>query len=107
MYRKARDRASYAFAVGAVAVALDVQDGHVVDVRLALGAVAPRPWRAYATEEALRGGPASPDAFRAAVRAELAAADALPDNAFKVRLATNLSVATLTTLSEHQAEEAK
>jgi xanthine dehydrogenase YagS FAD-binding subunit len=107
MYRKARDRASYAFAVGAVAVALEVQDGQVADVHLALGAVAPRPWRAYAAEEALRGGPASPDAFRAAVGAELAAADALPDNAFKVRLTTNLSVATLTTLCEHQAEEAQ
>jgi xanthine dehydrogenase YagS FAD-binding subunit len=55
----------------------------------------------------LRGGPASADAFRAAVGAELDAADALPDNAFKVRLATNLSVATLTTLSEHHAEEAQ
>jgi xanthine dehydrogenase YagS FAD-binding subunit len=79
----------------------------VGDVRLALGAVAPRPWRAYVAEEALRGGPASADAFRAAVGAELDAADALPDNAFKVRLATNLSVATLTTLSEHPAEEAQ
>jgi xanthine dehydrogenase YagS FAD-binding subunit len=107
IYRKARDRASYAFAVGAVAVALDIQDGRVGDVRLALGAVAPRPWRAYVAEEALRGGPASADAFRAAVGAELDAADALPDNAFKVRLATNLSVATLTALSERHAEEAQ
>src|SRR6185436_2241086 len=45
-YRKARDRASYAFATGSVAAALRVEDGLVADVRLAFGAVAPKPWRA-------------------------------------------------------------
>ena len=45
-YRKVRDRASYAFGVASVAAALDVADGVVQDARLALGAVAPVPWRA-------------------------------------------------------------
>ena len=45
-YRKVRDRASYAFGVASVAAALDVAGGVVQDVRLALGAVAPVPWRA-------------------------------------------------------------
>jgi xanthine dehydrogenase YagS FAD-binding subunit len=58
-YRKVRDRASYAFALVSVAAALDVADGVVRDVRLALGAVAPVPWRARAAESALRGQPAT------------------------------------------------
>jgi xanthine dehydrogenase YagS FAD-binding subunit len=104
-YRKARDRASYAFAVGAVAVALDLRNGIVRDVRIALGAVAPRPWRAYRAEEALRGGPGTREAFRAAVRAELEGAQPLPDNAFKVTLAANLTVASLATVAGLAPEE--
>ncbi|MCZ4514117.1 xanthine dehydrogenase family protein subunit M, partial [Streptomyces sp. ActVer] len=57
-YRKVRERASYAFAIGSIAAALDVQDGVVRDVRLAFGAVASRPWRARAAERVLAGGPA-------------------------------------------------
>ncbi|MGW2090114.1 FAD binding domain-containing protein, partial [Streptomyces sp. NPDC001880] len=49
-YRKVRERASYAFAIGSIAAALDVRDGLVHEVRLALGAVASRPWRARAAE---------------------------------------------------------
>lgn len=45
-YRKVRERASYAFAIGSVAAALDIRDGVVREARLALGAVASRPWRA-------------------------------------------------------------
>ncbi|MEU4075366.1 FAD binding domain-containing protein, partial [Streptomyces parvus] len=47
-YRKVRERASYAFAIGSVAAALTVEDGRVREARLALGAVASRPWRARA-----------------------------------------------------------
>jgi xanthine dehydrogenase YagS FAD-binding subunit len=57
--------------------------------------VAPRPWRAWRAEAALRGGPATEEAFRHAADAELAAADPLPGNAFKVPLARNLLVRTL------------
>ena len=98
-YRKARDRASYAFAVASVAAALDVADGTVRDVRIAWGAVAHRPWRAYAAEEALRGGPATAEAFAAAAEAELAAARPLRDNGFKVPLVRNLTVAVLADLA--------
>src|SRR5581483_11314778 len=52
-YRKVRDRASYAFAIASVAAAVDVADGVVTDVKISLGAVAPRPWRARAAEAAL------------------------------------------------------
>src|ERR1700730_4442203 len=71
-YRKVRDRASFAFALVSVAAALDVADGVVRDARIALGGVAPKPWRAWKAETALRGAPASEETFRQAAEAELA-----------------------------------
>jgi xanthine dehydrogenase YagS FAD-binding subunit len=102
-YRKVRERASYAFAIGSIAAALDVHDGVVREVRLAFGAVASRPWRARAAERALTGGPASAEAFAAAADAELAAARTLPHNGYKVPLMRNLVVAMLTELTEEAA----
>jgi xanthine dehydrogenase YagS FAD-binding subunit len=102
-YRKVRERASYAFAIGSIAAALEVRDGVVGEVRIALGAVASRPWRALAAERALTGGPATPEAFAAAADAELAAAQPLPHNGYKVTLARNLIVAMLTELAQESA----
>ncbi|MFC9220398.1 FAD binding domain-containing protein [Streptomyces hygroscopicus] len=102
-YRKVRERASYAFAIGSIAGALDVRDGVVHDVRLAFGAVASRPWRAREAERSLTGGPVSADAFAAAADAELAAAKVLPHNGYKVPLMRNLVVAVLTELAEEAA----
>jgi xanthine dehydrogenase YagS FAD-binding subunit len=100
-YRKARDRASYAFATGSVAAVLDVaDDGVVADVRIALGAVAPVPWRARRAEQALIGQPAVARSFQAAADAELEAADALPQNGYKIPLLRNLITSTLTELTE-------
>ena len=101
-YRKVRERASYAFALVSVAAALAVQDGVVRDVRLALGEVAQKPWRATKAEEALRGEPANEANFRAAADIELEVADPLRDNAFKVPLARNVITRTLLELSEEQ-----
>jgi xanthine dehydrogenase YagS FAD-binding subunit len=101
-YRKVRDRASYAFALVSVAAAIDVNDGVVRDVRIALGGVAPKPWRARHAEAALRGAPATEASFRAAAEAELAQARPLPDNAFKVPLAGNVIVRTLLDLASGQ-----
>ena len=98
-YRKVRDRASYAFALVSVAAALDVRDGTVRDVRLALGGVAHKPWRATTAEHRLRGGPATEEAFRAAAGAELEAAAPLPGNGFKIPLAHNTITATLRDLA--------
>nr|WP_304523582.1 hypothetical protein [Aeromicrobium wangtongii] len=98
-YRKARDRRSYAFALASVAAAVDVADGRVRDVRLALGGVSHRPWRAYAAEELLRGAPATADSFRAAVEAELAAATPTDENRFKIDLVTRLVTGTLLELT--------
>jgi xanthine dehydrogenase YagS FAD-binding subunit len=102
-YRKVRDRASYAFALVSVAAAVEVADGRVADVRLALGAVAPKPWRAWRAEAALRGGPATEDAFRAAADAELEAAEPLPDNGFKVALVRNVVIRVLADLVDRAA----
>jgi len=101
-YRKVRDRASYAFALVSAAVALDVADGGIRDVRIALGGVAHKPWRARRAEAALRGGPVSEERFRAAAEAELAGARPLPGNAFKVPLARNVIVRMLLDLAEEQ-----
>jgi xanthine dehydrogenase YagS FAD-binding subunit len=99
-YRKVRDRASYAFALISVAAALDVQSGTVKEVRLALGGVAHKPWRALRAEAALRGKSATAENFRAAAEAEFAEAKPLRDNAFKVELAARTISAVLQELVE-------
>jgi xanthine dehydrogenase YagS FAD-binding subunit len=91
-YRKVRDRASYAFALVSVAAGLEMEGGTIKDVRLALGGVAHKPWRA---EAALRGGPATETAFRQAAKAELAEAQPLRDNYFKIELAKRVIADTL------------
>ncbi|EZP53231.1 FAD binding domain-containing protein [Sphingomonas sp. RIT328] len=98
-YRKVRDRASYAFALVSVGAALRVEDGRIADVRLALGGVAHRPWRATQAEAALRGLPATRASFEAAAAAELAAAVPLRDNGFKIELARRTITAVLAELS--------
>ena len=75
-------------------------------MRLAFGAVAPRPWRARIAEDAIRGGPVTRDAFAAALADEFAAAEPLPGNAFKVPLAQNLGVAVLSELAGIAADAA-
>jgi xanthine dehydrogenase YagS FAD-binding subunit len=102
-YRKVRDRASYAFALVSVAAALDVQDGIVRDVRLALGGVAHKPWRAFTAEHLLKGRPASEVLFTAAAAAELADARPLRDNAFKADLARRAIVAVLGSLVDNRS----
>jgi xanthine dehydrogenase YagS FAD-binding subunit len=97
-YRKVRDRASYAFALVSVAAALEVEDGHISAVRLALGGVAAKPWRAYEAERLLQGSPATEDTFLKAAAAELAPASGRSQNAFKIELAQRTIVATLTQL---------
>jgi xanthine dehydrogenase YagS FAD-binding subunit len=98
-YRKVRDRASFAFALVSVAAALQVRDGEVADVRLALGGVATTPWRAREAERLLLGAPAAEETFRRAAAAELAPAVARPQNAFKIELVQRTVVATLRQLA--------
>lgn len=97
-YRKVRDRSSYAFALVSVAAALNVQDGRVAEVRLALGGVAAKPWRAREAERILLGAPATEESFERAAAAELSAAVGRPGNEFKIELARRAIVATLRAL---------
>ncbi|MEV5692783.1 FAD binding domain-containing protein [Micromonospora globbae] len=102
-YLKVRDRASFAFAVGAVAAVLDLDAGVVRDVRLAYGAVAHRPWRALRAEAELRGRPFTPELAGRAADVELEAAVPLAHNAFKVPLVRAITVRALTELAEAAA----
>ncbi|MBT2469999.1 xanthine dehydrogenase family protein subunit M [Streptomyces sp. ISL-66] len=98
-YRKARDRASYAFALASVAAVLDIAEGRVRHVALAFGGLAHRPWRATTAEERLLGAAPTERAVREAVEAELDRAEPLRDNAFKVPLARNLACDVLNSLA--------
>jgi len=101
-YRKVRERASYAFALVSVAAAIDVVDDMVRDVRIAFGGVAHVPWRARKAEAVLRGARATEEAFRRAADAELADAQPLRENAFKVSLARNTLVRVLLDLIQEE-----
>ena len=99
-YRKVRDRQSYAFAIASVAATLDVEDGIVRGVSIALGGVAHKPWRARTAEHTLLGAGADEASFRRAIALELDAAEPLRDNAFKIPLVTNLVARTLVELTD-------
>ena len=103
-YRKVRDRSSYAFALVSVAAALETDGDTVKDVRVALGGVAHKPWRAWKVEEALRGKPATAESFRAAADAELAEARPLLHNGFKIELARRTIVAVLESLTNQRPD---
>ena len=103
VYLKFRDRESYEFALVSVAAAVRVQDGAVADVRLALGGVGTKPWRARRAERSLLGRPAEQASFAEAAAEELAAAAPRPLNAFKVELAQRAIVRALTTLTNGDA----
>jgi xanthine dehydrogenase YagS FAD-binding subunit len=94
-YRKVRERASFSFALVSVAAALDVSGGVVRDVRIAFGGLAHKPWRAFAAEDALRGEAADEAMFARAADAELAQAQPLRDNGYKIPLAKATLVSTL------------
>jgi xanthine dehydrogenase YagS FAD-binding subunit len=98
-YVKVRERASFSFAVVAVAAALELDGDRVGDVRVALGGIAHKPWRATSLERALRGAPASEVSFASAADLELAPAEPMRDNVYKVTLARNLIVTTLVDLA--------
>jgi xanthine dehydrogenase YagS FAD-binding subunit len=84
---KEKARKTWAFALASAAVSLDVDDGVVRDARIALGGVAPMPWRAAAAESVLRGAPADASRDERACDAALDTACALSDNGYKIDLA--------------------
>ena len=94
-YVKARDRASYAFALVSCAAFTDAAG----NVRLALGGVAHKPWRCEKAEAVLMGKPMNAENFRAAAEAELADAKGYEHNAFKIELAKRTIVRALTEIA--------
>lgn len=85
-YLKVRDRASYAFALVAVAAALELDGGTIRQARVVLGGVAHKPWRSREAEAALAGKPLSEESFRRAAEAALQDAKPLAHNTYKVEL---------------------
>ena len=55
LYRKVRDRASYAFALVSVAAIVATERGTITAARVAFGGVAHKPWRSVEAEAALVG----------------------------------------------------
>src|SRR6266403_1652424 len=94
-----RDRASYAFALVSVAAALDLDSSkNIKAVRIAMGGVAHKPWRAQTAEKRLTGQTANEKTFRAAAEAELAPAKGYKYNSFKIELAKRAIVRALITV---------
>jgi xanthine dehydrogenase YagS FAD-binding subunit len=102
-YLKIRERTSYAFALVSVAAALTVEDGTIVEARLALGGVAHKPWRDEQAEALLQGRAATSENYRAVAEALLRDARGFGGNDFKIELAKR---AIVRALAEAVGEEA-
>jgi xanthine dehydrogenase YagS FAD-binding subunit len=95
LYRKVRDRASYAFALVSVAAIVATERGTITAARVAFGGVAHKPWRSVEAEAALAGRPATMATFRAAAEAAMAHAVGRGQNNFKIELAKRTLCRTL------------
>ena len=96
-YLKVRDRNSYAFALVSVAAALDIDgDGTIRAARVALGGVAPKPWRRTTAEDLLAGQKPGEAVFRAAAEELVRGAQTYRDNRFKLELARRSILRALT-----------
>ena len=105
LYRKVRDRASYAFALVSVAAALEVENGAIKNVRIALGGVAHKPWRAIAAENFLLNADATEENYRNAAEIELKNAQGFGHNDFKIELAKRTIVGALNELAEKGGQQ--
>ncbi|SFB90595.1 FAD binding domain-containing protein [Spirosoma endophyticum] len=99
-YLKVRDRASYAFALVSVGVALDMKGNTIRDVRLAMGGVAHKPWRLTKAEDFLRGKPATEANFKQAAALAMQGAKGYGENDFKLTLAPNSIIDALKTATK-------
>jgi xanthine dehydrogenase YagS FAD-binding subunit len=96
-YLKVRDRSSYAFALVSAAVGLNIKNNAIVDVTLAMGGVAHKPWRLKAAEIFLKGKTPAEAVFRQAAVIAMEGAKAYEYNQFKLKLAPNTLVQALKT----------
>jgi xanthine dehydrogenase YagS FAD-binding subunit len=86
VYLKLRDRTSYSFALVSVAAILEISNGTIRQARLAMGGVAPKPWRLQEVEQFLSNKPATGEIFQQAAELALATAKPLKDNEFKIEM---------------------
>lgn len=103
-YLKVRDRASYAFALVAVAAALETKGNNIRQARVVLGSVAHKPWRAGEAENALVGKPATEETFKLAAEAAFRDAKPLAHNGYKVELGKRAVVLALQRAMNGSAE---
>ncbi|VVT06008.1 putative oxidoreductase with FAD-binding domain [Sphingomonas sp. EC-HK361] len=99
LYRKVRDRASYAFALVSVAGVVRVAEGKIASATLAFGGLGPMPWRDEGVEAVLVGEAPGDDAFNAAADALLADARGFGANDFKIPLMRRTLIASLRQLT--------
>jgi xanthine dehydrogenase YagS FAD-binding subunit len=99
MYRKVRDRASYAFALVSVAAIVDSANGYIRSARLAFGGLAQKPWRVPQAEDRLAGAPANHESFETAATIVLEGARGYSGNDFKIPLARRTMVAVLSAMT--------
>ncbi len=85
-YLKIRDRASYAFALVSVAVALEIAGNTIKNAKLAMGGVAHKPWRLTAAEKYLTGKPAVQESFAVAADMAMEGAAGFGHNNFKIKM---------------------
>ncbi len=99
-YLKVRDRASYAFALVSVGVAIDMKRDTIQDIRLAMGGVAHKPWRLTEAEQFLRGKSATEANFKQAATLAMNGAKGYGENDFKLTLAPNSIIDALKTATK-------
>ena len=85
-YLKIRDRASYAFALVSVAVAMEVKGEVIKSVKLAMGGVAHKPWRLIEVENYLTGKNVAENIFKEAADLAMKDAKTYEHNRFKIKL---------------------
>lgn len=99
-YVKARDRASFAFALASAAAGLELEGNLIRKARIALGGVSTKPWRCLEVEQALIGKPATTESFAAAAATAMRDAKTTPHNQFKVELARRVIARALSLAAE-------
>jgi xanthine dehydrogenase YagS FAD-binding subunit len=99
IYRKVRDRASFAFALVSVAAVLDSANGRVKAARVALGGVGTKPWRATEAEQTMSGAQIDRRAFDAAGDLCVKGAHGHGGNDFKIPLARRVVSRTFSELA--------
>ena len=106
IFLKAKERQAMDFALASVALSVDVVDDVVASARVALGGVAPVPYKAADAEQALAGKPVSDIDAGAIGQAAVRDATPLSDNGYKVHLASGLVARAVRTLLQDDSGDA-